>query len=386
MAPSEDAHDAAHDAAPEVPAQGGGPTVAFQVDVAHSGNQPASTLRPPLTRAWTVDFSASADFVSYPLIVDGRVFVTTSASQSANATLRALDLATGSVLWGPTTIGGIDEWSNAAYDAGRLYVLVNSGLLTAVDASTGAVLWMKQLPGQNDFTSPPTAAGGMVFTAGMGLNGTVYGVDGATGALVWTAPVIGGDSSAPALAGDVVFASYGCAEAYAFSHTDGTILWHHEADCLGGGGATPVYSQARLWARDRGMSNLVLDATTGAELGSFSASVIPAFADQRGFFLAGTTLQALDVSTRTILWSFDGDGLLASAPLVVNGFVYIGSNSATTSHLYALDPATGTMQWSDTLPAGLAGSGEFGLAPVVAMGAGGNALVVPAGPYLVCYR
>jgi outer membrane protein assembly factor BamB len=382
MAPAEDAHDAA----PDLAAQGGGPTVAFQVDVAHSGNQPASTLRPPLTRAWTVDFSSSADFVSYPLIVDGRVFVTTSASTGANATLRALDLATGAVIWGPTTIGGVDQWSNAAYDAGRVYVLVSSGLLTAFDAGTGAMLWSKQLPGQNDFTSPPTAAGGMVFTGGAGLGGTAYAVDGTAGAVLWTASVQGGDVSSPALSADAVFFNYACVQAYAFSRTDGTMLWHHDGPCSGAGGATPVYSQGRLWARDSAMSNLVLDATTGGALGSFSATVIPAFADQRGFFLAGTTLQALDVATRTILWSFDGDGLLASAPLVVNGFVYIGSNGPDSGHLYALDPATGTVQWSDTLPVGFAGSGESGLAPVVGMGAGGNALVVPAGPYLICYR
>jgi outer membrane protein assembly factor BamB len=143
--------------------------------------------------------------------------------------------------------------------------------------------------------------------------------------------------------------------------------------------------QGRLWARDSNpnSTNAVLDATTGVALGSFSATVIPAFADQRGFFRTDYTLEALDVTTRTILWSFEGDGALVSAPLVVNGVVYIGSRNG---ELYALDPTTGTVQWSDTLPWGVSYSTEFGLAPVANMNAGGNALVVTAGNHLVCYR
>jgi outer membrane protein assembly factor BamB len=360
---SQDAHDAhdgggsARDGAPEVGSQGGGAAVAFQVDIAHTGNQTASTLTPPLTRAWSVDFGDS--------------------------NLRALDLVTGQPLWGPVNIGGVDQWSNAAYDDGRLYVVISSGLVTAFDAATGAMIWSKKMPGQNDFSAPPTAAGGMVYLGGAGLDGTVYGVDGKTGTVIWSAPTAGGDVSSPALSADTVFVSYACVQAYAFSRTDGTQIWHHEGTCVGAGGATPALWQGAVWARDSASSNLVLDATSGAELGSFSATVIPAFADQRGFFLTGGTLQALEVTTRTILWSFAGDGALASAPLVVNGVVYIGS---TSGQLYGLDPTTGTMLWLDTLPWGISPSGEFGLAPVAGLEAGGNALVVPAGNHLVCYR
>jgi outer membrane protein assembly factor BamB len=371
------------DGGPDGAPQPGGPAVAFQIDIAHSGNQTASTLTPPLTRAWSVDFGDSAAFVSYPLIVDGRVFVTGSTPNGAVASLRALDLATGNVIWGPVDIGGVDEWSNAAYGDGRLYVLVATGLLTAFDPATGAAIWSTQLPGQSDFSSPPTAAGGMVYAAGFGLDGTVYGVDGSTGTVVWTAPVLGGDACSPALSADAVFVSYACTQAYAFSRTDGTPIWYHDGPCVGAGGATAALWQGRLWTRDTSSNNLVLDTTSGAELGSFSASVIPAFAGQRGFFLSGDTLQALDITTRAILWGFTGDGALASAPLVVNGVVYIGS---TSGQLYGLDPATGAVLWSDTLPWGVSPSAEAGLAPVAGLGAGGNALVVPAGNHLVCYR
>jgi len=365
-------------------AAGGGPAVAFQVDVAHSGNQPASTLTPPLTRAWSVDFGDTVDYVSYPLIVDGRVFVTTSADKVANSTLRALDLATGKVIWGPLAIGGANQWSNAAYDDGRIYVVISSGLVTAFDPASGATLWSKKMPGQNDFSSPPTAGGGMVYLGGAGLGGTFYAVDGKTGTVMWTAD-LGAGSASPALSSDKVF--FGCtpATAYAFARTDGTSLWHPGESCGATSGATSVFWQGRLWVRDStpNASNVVLDATSGAALGSFSATVIPAFADQRGFFRSDYSLTALDATTRAVLWDFAGDGALVSAPLVVNGVVYIGSRLGA---LYALDPTNGTVRWSDTLPWGISYSTEYGLAPVANMNAGGNALVVPAGNHLVCYR
>src|SRR5215471_13395912 len=47
---------------------------------------------------------------------------------------------------------------NAAYDDGRVYVVNGGGLLTAFDAATATTVWSKQLPGQSDFSAPPTAA------------------------------------------------------------------------------------------------------------------------------------------------------------------------------------------------------------------------------------
>jgi outer membrane protein assembly factor BamB len=359
----------------------GGDSVAFQVDVAHTGNQPASTLTPPLTRVWSKDLGGG---VSYPLIADGRVFVTVANANGAGSTLRALDLAAGSSLWGPIDLGGDLPWSNAAYDGGKVYVITSSGLLTAFDAASGATVWARQLPGQYSFTSPPTAAGGMVFVGGSGVGGTLYGVDGQAGSVLWTAEVLNGDTSSPALSDDAVFVSYACVMAYAFSRTTGTQLWQHLGPCEGGGGATPALFQGQLWARDLPTGNLVLDATNGMEVAPFSATFIPAFSGHAGFFLVETGLQALDTATRTVLWTFAGDGALDSAPLVVNGTVYVGSSNGA---LYGLDPTTGATRWSDTLPWAVTAGGESGLVqPTAGMGAGNNALVVPAGTHLVCYR
>ena len=42
------------DAGTTQPPQTAGSSVGYQIDLAHSGNQPLSTFRPPLTRQWAV--------------------------------------------------------------------------------------------------------------------------------------------------------------------------------------------------------------------------------------------------------------------------------------------------------------------------------------------
>jgi hypothetical protein len=66
----------------------------------------------------------------------------------------------------------------------------------------------------------------------------------------------------------------------------------------------------------------LFDSQTGTIVGSFNAKNTPAFSGTRGFFLNGPhffgsfgTLQARDVNTNSVLWSFAGDGRLQSAVL-----------------------------------------------------------------------
>jgi outer membrane protein assembly factor BamB len=357
-----------------------GAAVAYHIDVAHTGNQPESKLRPPLARQWSVDLGGD---VSYPLVVGGAAYVTV-ANDVAGSKLVALALGSGQTLWGPIDLGGTYRWSNAAFDEGRIYAVNYDGVVTAFDAVSGGTEWTTQLSGQTSFTSPPTAAGGLVFVGGAGAGGTLYALAGATGDVLWKADVENGDDSSPVVSSGAVYVSYACVQAYAFSPLDGTLLWHHDGSCEGGGGNTSVFYQGKVWARDVTTGNLALDAQTGHTVAAFDATAIPAFAGSRGFFLVSDGLQALDVDTRSVLWTFKGDGMLASPPIVVNGTVYVGSASGM---LYALDP-TGAPTWSDMAPEGISAAGENDAParPLGGLGAGGDSLLVPAGHHLVCYR
>src|SRR5919198_3028508 len=62
--------------------------VAYQVNTFHRGAQPYDALTPPLTRRWTFNFASG---VSYPLIANGKVFVTVANQGSSGTELYALN-------------------------------------------------------------------------------------------------------------------------------------------------------------------------------------------------------------------------------------------------------------------------------------------------------
>src|SRR5262245_48251362 len=58
-------------------------SVAWQNDTVHDGYNPASPLVPPLGARWSRDLSSSGVIsISYPLIAEGLVFVTTTTTNN----------------------------------------------------------------------------------------------------------------------------------------------------------------------------------------------------------------------------------------------------------------------------------------------------------------
>ena len=347
--------------------------VTFQINLTHTGQQTGDTLVPPLTKMWSLAFTGA---VSYPLIAEGKAFVTVANSGNYGTS--------GTELWSKD-ISGTYYWSNASYDAGKLFVVNFDGLLQAFDAPTGNFLWSVQLPGQYAFSSPPTATQGIVYTGGAGSGGTVYAVNESNGAVLWTASVENGDHSSPAVTRQAVYVSYSCPQAYAFRRLSGTLIWHYSGSCEGGGGKTPVVYRGRVYVRDEyfGQTNAdILDARTGDWVGGFNADRPPAFVGNVGLYMSAGTLTANDLGTGQILWSFAGDGTLASAPIVVNGYVYVG---ATSGKLYALN-GRGHIAWSTNVGSSILAPDEQNVSqPLTGLGVGGGLLVVPAGTALVAY-
>jgi len=343
--------------------------VAYQINPSHSGAIQMSTFSPPLRKLWSIDLGQP---ISYPLIAGGKVFVTVR-NASSNTTnygtqLYAFDAATGAVAWGPAPISGTYYWSAAAYENGRVFVLNFDGLLRSFDAQTGALSWTRQLGGYW-FDSAPSAAQGIVYALG---NDVLWAVDTATGAVLWSAPAYGNQSS-PALSDDGAFTSGACAGTIKTDRLTGTRLWSFFTGCTGGGGRTPVYDHQRLYVRDEPTlpRGYLLDAGTGQLISRYQVDPAPAFAGGLGYFLYAGTLSAIDPQTWSTRWSFSGDGSLASAPIVVNRHVYVGSS---TGRLYALDASTGVQRWSDNVGAPIYAPDEHNLVqPLTGLGAGEGA-------------
>src|SRR5581483_5140391 len=203
----------------------------------------------------------------------------------------------------------------------------------AFDANSGSTLWIATLPGQYFFTAPPAALNGIVYTSGAGSGGTVYAVRESDGKVLWTASVMNGDNSSPVVTGTGVYVSYVCPQTYKFAPKTGGLIWHYSGPCEGGGGATPVLYQGLLYVRDwsssLGHNGDILNATTGAVVGSFDANFAPAFVSGKAFYVQSNSVKAVNTTYGTTLWTAippSGDSY-STPPIVVDGVVYIGTNA-----------------------------------------------------------
>lgn len=356
---------------------------AFQMNPQHNGAVRFGSVVPssafPLATTWTATLDGTP---SYPLIAGGRVFVTVARANGAGSEIVALSAATGAVVWGPVAVSGS---ANATYDNGRVIVLSGGfgpGILTGLDAATGTQLWSTALTSQYAFSAPPTALNGMVYTGGAGSGGTLYAVDDTTGALVWQAGVMNGDASSPTLTADGVYVTYPC-QTYDFNPFSGALNWNNSTGCEGGGGATGAYANGVYYSPNQpaGYNGMSFDAETGNVLGSYTASQPPALGTTTGYYLQSGTLTAIGLSNNVIKWTFTGDGTLATAPILVNDYVFVASSSGK---LYGLDAVTGAVLWTTTLGAG-ANTGGWMQLGQSGMAAGDGLLVVPAGNTLTAW-
>lgn len=357
----------------------------FQINATHSGAISSEHLTPPLKQRWVVNFGRS---ISYPLIADGKVYVTVKNASGYGTMLYALNGTNGATLWS-YALGGTYFWSAACYENGRVFAVNGDGLLRAFDGTAGNLIWSVQLPGQYSFSAPPTVSQGVVYVSGAGSGGTVYAVNADSGAVLWTKSVMNGDNSSPAVTSDGVYVSYSCPNVYKLDPATGAEIWHYSPGCSGGGGKTPALYDGRLYVRD--FSDTIFDANTGSITGSFNAKNTPAFSGSRGFFLNGPhffgsygTLEARDVNTNSLLWSFAGDGFLQSAVLVVNDYVFVGS---AQGKLYAVDAATGQQVWVTTAGTSIPYVDEQNVSqPLTGFAAAEGLLVVPTSTTLVAYE
>lgn len=354
----------------------------YQIDATHTGSVTSPGLTPPLKQKWSVNFGQR---ISYPLIADGRVFVTVRNPSAFGTMLYALDGATGANIWS-FPLGGTYWWSALCYENGRVFAVNTDGLLRAFDGATGNLIWTRQLNAYA-VSAPPTVFQGVIYQGG---SGTIFAVSADTGDLLWTASVTNGDASSPAVTADGLYVSYACPNVYKLNPANGTLIWRTPVGCSGGGGQTPVLYNGLLYTRD--LDGSIYDSQTGTIIGSFNAKNAPVFSGNMGFFLNGPhtysapgTLEGRDLSNNNALvWSFAGDGFLLSGLLVVNDYVYVGSSQGK---LYALEASTGQMVWSGTAGASIPyPNTQDPSQPLPGLAAGEGLLVVPTTTTLVAYE
>lgn len=357
------------------------PATAYRMNESHDGvvlTTDGSELPTSTLPAWTKDLGAP---LSYPLIADGRVFVTTAMPNGGYGNrLYALNAATGAILWGPVTVPGTYFGVGLSYDAGRVFVFMFDGALRAFNAATGAGLWTTQLPSYwND--GPPTAYGGMVFTVG---NYVLSGLDGATGAILWNASGGTTDWVSPAVSSEGVYFhdGYDCG-AYAHEPVSGAQIWAAPNSCSGSWGYTPVLKDGVYYGRVGG-SLVVFDAADGTYLNQLASIRAPSITSTALIAQNAGTLSATNLSDYAPAWSYAGDGKLVTAPVVVNNTAFVGSSGGK---VFGVDVTTGEETWVGVAPGAInADSESGGPQPPSGPAAGENLLIFASGNSLVAWK
>jgi outer membrane protein assembly factor BamB len=362
--------------------------VAFQLNPAHTGAVNFGSVTLPTTPAWTTDVGGTA---AYTLIANGKVYVTVGLSNGTSNVL-ALDSVTGATVWGPVSMSGA---SNAAYDAGRLFVVAypvyGPPTLEALDAQTGVVQWSTPLTSAQGGipAGAPTAANGLVFLGNAAI-------DEATGAILWQAATVG--TATDAVTSDGVYIAYHCYTQMMRPATGETVWGETCASNTSGSDVSgvAVVANQRLYAQTAYpalTSGFIDDAETGVNYSTYLADVPPALTATVGYYLqggtfqsggfSGATLSAVQQSDGTVLWSFTGDGELVTSPIVINQYVYIGS---TSGNVYALDGATGQQVWQASLGGVISQGARWGSGSVLSgLSAGDGLLVIPNGTKVTTY-
>ena len=115
--------------------------------------------------------------------------------------------------------------------------------------------------------------------------------------------------------------------------------------------AAPAIANGVVYVGSTGGNFNALNSTTGDTLWTYPVSSLyssPAVANGIVYFGANypnNAVYALDANSGTLIWTYVTGNEVESAPTLVNGVVYIGSDDG---NLYALNANTGAKLWSYT--------------------------------------
>jgi quinohemoprotein ethanol dehydrogenase len=303
---------------------------------------PANVSR--LGLAWQTEFDTKRGQESTPLVVDGRMFVTTAWSK-----IEALDAATGKLLWrydpkvpphsGFSACCDVVN-RGAAYDAGKVFLGSLDGRLIALDARDGSVLWIVRT---TDPTKPYTITGAPRVVRGkviIGNGGADYGVRGyvsaydeCTGAKLWRFYTVPGN---PAAAPDHEISDEPLARL-------AKSTWYGEYWKLGGGGT--VYDAI---VYDTELNQLYIGVGNGSPWNQRIRS------EGHGDNLFLSSIVAIDPDTGRYLWHYQetpGESwdFTATQPIILADLIIDGRprkvlmQAPKNGFFYVIDRTTGKL-------------------------------------------
>src|SRR2546427_97551 len=266
-----------------------------------------------LVEKWRVD---GIGMYGTPAVSLGTVYVSTMTGDVV-----ALDATTGELKW--NTSIGLPMTSSPAVGDGIVYVtdLGPNASLWALDTATGVLLWHSLIDTDAAGWGSPIVVGPLVIVGNSGGDagvappprGSVQAFDALTGALVWRTYTVAPDHlggpvwTTPAVLDDLVFVGTGNSfdgipdpgntAIMAFSLVNGTVVWSTQFEDLGD--------------EDFGASPTVFRTPDGLVLGEA----------QKNHY------RALDAESGAELWSVPLPAVTYSGAVVSHGLVYMGTST-----------------------------------------------------------
>lgn len=324
----------------------------FHMNSAHDLALAGRTPAPPLSVRWSRTFE---NHVSYPIVVGNRLFVTTKGTQESPARLHGHSLRTGARLWKPRGISrkGYDcsFYGHPVFSRRTLVIVDACGVIWAYSPRVGRMLWGRVLPHSVGgaialyFDGAPSVRNGVIYTTGSFKGEIAYAFDVSKKKLLWRRGIATASQSTPAVTRRGVFFSNVCHHLRLALRT-GRTIWDSQGGCSGSSGHTPLVKNGLVFIRDSSLGNEVRRVKGGRRTAEFSAKALPVVDGNTAYVVAAGRLRAVHRQSRTVRWTFKGDGQLTTAPVLVGRYLYVGSR---TGRIYAVRIGSGKAAWSRDL-------------------------------------
>ncbi|HYE86809.1 MAG TPA: PQQ-binding-like beta-propeller repeat protein [Vicinamibacterales bacterium] len=312
-----------------------------------AGRDGAATFSAPLTwpdtltKKWQVEVGIG---YSAPITVGARVYA--FSRQGEDEVMRALDAATGTVVWetkynatftpnpAATRTHGTGPKSTPTFADGRLYTLGMSGIVSAFDAASGKLLWQKPRPEAEPLyhtaMSPLVDRGLVIVHVGGHNNGALTAFDARTGDVKWSWAGDGPSYGSPVaadLAGTRQIITMTQDHLVGVSAATGELLWKR-----------PYTVRSTRNA----VTPIVYNPSSPASTGAPSAIVIVSG--------LGMPITGFKLINKGGQWSFEdvwvnNDASMDMSTGVVVGDTLYGFSHRNSGQYFAVDANTGQTRW-----------------------------------------
>ena len=288
----------------------------YGANASRTQSQSQLALRPPFRVVWSRGLGG---LIEFPAIVwDGVAYI-----GNARATIRAVSMRTGQVIWRHDTRGG-ELASSPAVAGNDLVYHGMDGWVYVLDRRTGRLRWRLEIG--SPIESSPIVGGGLDYFGDW--SGRVYGLDLPRHRIRWERSFGAKITSSASIVGGRLFIGDYAGRIWALDPRTGATRW------VGGVNGriygTPAVAGGRVFVPSSDGRSLTAFTVTGRRLwsvypGAYVYSSPAAWGGRVFFGSYNGVFYCVSASSGRILWEVPAGGSVSGAAVVVDGVAYAGS-------------------------------------------------------------